>query len=580
MMHTSFNWKIGGEAGYGILSVGAMFSRAMVRAGQFTFDYDEYPSLIRGGHNTYEVGVSPDPVLTVRRPIHVLVALNQQTVDAHKEELAPDAVILYNSNNSKVGEGDFLATQTVVGIPLEDLAIKAGADRVGRNTVSLGASLAVLGAPFELAKEVIELNFSLKKKDDKVSIVNVAAAKTGYDFIKQQMKGEQKFSVQVRQNPKRMIISGNDALAWGAIKAGCNFFSGYPMTPATSILQLFAKQAPKYNLVVKHTEDEISAIGAAIGAGYAGVRSMTATSGGGFSLMVESLGMAGMIEVPVVIVNSMRPGPSTGMPTWTSQDDLKFVLSASQGDFPRVVMAPGDQEQCYRYIQSAFNIAEKYQTPVIVLMDKYISASHKSIDRKDLLDIKVERGKVVGEKELSGEEKYLRYADAADGVSPRSLPGTKGGVHVANSDEHNEYGFAEEGAANRARMMDKRYKKMAVLAKELPAPELEGESHAELTLITWGSTRGTVKEAVAMLKEQGHKINFMQIVYLSPFPVEKIRDVFKHAKKVAIVENNKVGQLAGWLRDQTGLSPDYKILKYDGRPFFANELVETIKELL
>jgi len=351
------------------------------------------------------------------------------------------------------------------------------------------------------------------------------------------------------------------------------------MTPASSILLTMASQAKKYNLVVKHVEDEISAINSAIGAAYAGVRSMTATSGGGFCLMTEAWGMAAMMEIPLVAVEAMRTGPSTGMPTWTGQDDLKFLLSASQGEFPRFVLAPGSVEQCFLYIQHAFNLAEKYQTPVMFITDKYLADSHASVEMQNLKTVKIERGKVLREADLAKMKHYFRYLDTADGVSPRVLPGTKGGEHIANSDEHNQKGFSAEESNERTRMMDKRFKKEKAAVKDMPRCVYEGESRADLTIISWGSTRGTILEAMRVLKQQGKSVNFCQVISISPLPQEEIKKVFRKAKKVAVVENNKTGQFAGWLREQTGLSPDYKILKYDGRPFFPEELVETINEL-
>lgn len=579
MPENNFNWKIGGEAGYGILSAGAMFARSMLRAGLYVYDYAEYPSLIRGAHNTYEVSVSDRKVYATRRPIHILVALNEETVELHRQELSDDAAIIWNTDNSKVDESIFPESNTVVGIPLEDLAMKAGGERVERNVVGLGASFALLDAPFERLKDVIELNFRLKKKDEKIIISNLKAAKAGYDYVKEHVKQPFPYKLKPLENPNRMIMAGNTAIVLGAIKAGCKFLAAYPMTPASSILHIMAANSRKYNLVVKHTEDEISAINSAIGAGYTGVRSMTATSGGGFSLMTEAWGMAGMVEVPLVLVEAMRTGPSSGMPTWSGQGDLKFLLSASHGEFPRFVIAPGDVEQCYELIQHAFNIAEKYQTPVMFITDKSLAASHKWVDEKDFKNIPIERGEVLTESDLEGEESFKRYEDTESGVSPRSLPGMKGGVHIANSDEHNEESFSEEGAEERTKMMDKRFRKIEAAQKEIPDPELEGDKRADITLIAWGSTRGPILEAMDQLRSAGKKVNYLQIKYISPFPIKKVAEVFKKAKRVAIVENNKTGQLAGWVREQTGLSPDYKILKYDGRPFFADELVETIKEL-
>lgn len=574
-----FTWKIGGEAGYGILSAGAMFSRAMLRAGQYVFDYPEYPSLIRGGHNTFEVSVSDEKIYAPHRPINILVALNEDTIDEHKHELAKDAAVIYNTDNIKLADGEFPESVMVLGLPLEEMAVKAGAPKVARNVVSMGASFALLELPFDHLQQVIELNFKLKHKDDKVVSSNLAAAKAGYDFIKEEQKKNFEYQAKVADNPDRMIMTGNDAICWAAIKAGCKFYSAYPMTPASSILHTLAANARKHKLVVKHVEDEIAAINTAIGASLAGVRAMTGTSGGGFALMSETWGMAGMMEVPLVAVEAMRGGPSSGIPTWTSQADLKFLLSASHGEFPRFVIAPGDVEQAYNLTQQAFNLADKYQTPVMIITDKMLASSHKWVEKKDLKDIKIERGKILSANELEKTDDYKRYAYSDDGVSPRTLPGTKGGEHIANSDEHNEKGFSEEGAEEITKMMNKRYQKETTAINEIPQPELEGDKNAELTLISWGSTRGAILEAMSKLKKEGIKINFLQIKYISPFPVAKVKEVFKKAKKVAIIECNKTGQLAGWLREQTGLSPEYKILKYDGRPFFIDELVETIKDL-
>ncbi|XOU94721.1 MAG: 2-oxoacid:acceptor oxidoreductase subunit alpha [Candidatus Kerfeldbacteria bacterium] len=575
----NFSWKLGGEAGYGILSAGAMFSRAMLRAGLYVFDYPEYPSLIRGGHNTFEVSVSDKKIFAPRRPINILVALNEEAVLQHKNELSDDAAIIYNSNNTTVKKEEFKDTLHIIEMPLDDIAVKAGAEKIARNVVSLGATFSLLGLPFEHIQKIVEFNFKLKKKDDKIITTNLAAAKAGYDYIKEDIKKDFHYKATTQDNPGRMIMTGNDAISWGAIQAGCKFYSAYPMTPASSILHTFAANARKHKLVVKHVEDEISAINTAIGASYAGVRSMTGTSGGGFALMTEAWGMAAIMEIPLVVVEAMRGGPSTGVPTWTSQADLKFLLSASQGEFPRFVIAPGDVEQCYNLIQDAFNIAEKYQTPVMFITDKMLASSHKWLEQKDLQKVKIDRGKVLTEKELEGIDEYKRFAFRDDGISPRSLPGMKGGEYVSNSDEHDEFGYSEEGAEEITNMMNKRYHKEYLAEKELPQPELEGDKHADVTLISWGSTRGAILEAMDILKKEGIKVNFLQIKYISPFPSETVKEVFKKAKKIAVVECNKTGQLAGWLREQTGLTPDYKILKYDGRPFFTHELVETIKDL-
>ncbi|MCH7492992.1 2-oxoacid:acceptor oxidoreductase subunit alpha [Patescibacteria group bacterium] len=577
-MKHNFNWKIGGPAGYGIKSVGAMFSRVMLRHGLFVFNYDEYPSLIRGGHNAFDVTVSTEPVYTTRRPVSLLVALDQESISEHQHELADDGGVIFNDGPVKVDKNLFPESVKLYPVPFDKIVEEHKGEKVMRNVVSLGASFALLGVPFESVQAIIEYKF---KKKEKVVASNVTLAKAGYDFIKENFKEEFGYQLKKLDNPGRMILSGNEGIVWGAIKAGLKFYSAYPMTPSTSILHNLALQAHKYNIVVKHTEDEISAINTAVGAGYAGVRAMTASAGGGFALMAETLGMAAIMEMPLVIAELTRPGPSTGMPTWTGQGDLRFVLHASQDEFPRFVIAPGDVEQCFELTQTAFDIAEKYQTPVIILSDKQLAESYQTIEKFDTRPRKLQRGKVLTEEELSKIDEYKRYnTDVSDGVSPRVLPGTKKGEHLVNSDEHNELGFSEERSDERVRMMDKRFRKVATALEEIPDPELEGDKKADITFVSFGSTRGAILEAMKDLKQDGIKSNFLQIIYLSPFPDKKVGEVFKKAKKVVVVECNKTGQLAGLIREHTGQVPDYKILKYDGRPFFPDEIVDTIKDIL
>ncbi len=578
MAHTTFDWKIGGPAGYGIKSVGAMFARALLRQGLYVFAYDEYPSLIRGGHNAYEVTVSPDPVYTTRRPVSLLVCLDQMTFDEHRHEVAEDGAAIINKGQVEASDNELPGNANVYAIPLDEIVEQQGGEKVMRNVVALGASFALLGGEFAPLKEIIEFTFEKKGKEIEL---NVRLAKAGYDFVKAHVQHEFAYSIKPQKNPDRMIMSGNEGIAWGAIKAGCKMYAAYPMTPASSVLHNLAAQARNYQMVVKHCEDEISAVNTAVGAGYAGIRAMTGTSGGGFSLMSETYGMAGMMEIPVVMINATRPGPSTGMPTWTGQGDLRFVLHSSQDEFPRFVLAPGDTVQCFELTQVAFDLAERYQTPVVILTDKELAESYQWVENLDTKPRALDRGAVVDAKNLTPGKLFPRYVtDVPDGVSPRPLPGMAGGEHVANSDEHNEEGFSEEGSEMRVKQMDKRFRKFAEAAKHIPQPELEGDKNADLTFVSWGSTRGAILEAMKDLRAQGMKVNFLQIKYISPLPIQKIKDVFSKAKKVAIVEGNKLGQLAGWIREHTGLTPDYKILKYDGRPFFPDEIVTTVREEL
>jgi 2-oxoglutarate ferredoxin oxidoreductase subunit alpha len=380
-----------------------------------------------------------------------------------------------------------------------------------------------------------------------------------------------------------MLLTGNDAICMGAINAGCKFYCAYPMTPASSILHFMAAQERRFNIVVKHTEDEISAINMAIGAGFTGVRAMTGTSGGGFCLMTEGYGLAGMLEVPIVIILSMRPGPSTGMPTWSEQGDMKFALNASQGDFPRPVLVPGDIEESFYLTQVAFNIAEKYQTPVIVLSDKNLAESHKSTEKFDEKKVPIDRGSYASPTDLASSPDtnfFKRFKYTENGVSPRTIPGMKKGIYTASSDEHDEEGNIREDIDTRIKMMQKRARKMDTLAKELKTPELVGPQDANITIIAAGSTKGPIKEAMILLEKEGIKVNFLQIVYLNPFPSEKVAKVIGSAKKTAVIENNFSGQLADIIKEKTGKDVDKRILKYDGRPFYPEEICASIKEMV
>lgn len=577
MLVNNFSWKIGGEAGFGIKSSGALFAKAMLRLGLFVFTYDEYPSLIRGGHNAFEAAVSAEPIGAPQRPISILICLDQKTLDAHKHELAADAAIIYDSSIVSIPEALVPKSVILCNLPLVDIIDKVGGEKIMSNTVALGASFALLDISKDFLKQLIEQSFD--SKDPKMIVINSKAAIEGYDFAHAKYTRDFNYRVKPQKKTECVLMTGNEAIAWGAISAGCKLYSGYPMTPSTAILHTLAAQADKYNIVFKQAEDEISAINTVIGAGYAGVRAMTATSGGGFSLMSEAYGMAAMMEAPVVIVESMRPGPSTGMPTWSGQGDLQFVLNASQDEFPRIVLVPGDADQSFKFIQVAFNLAEQFQTPVIVINDKHLAECYHTIEVSSLKHLPINRGSLTSEAALLKMKEYRRYESSDNGVSLRSLPGMKGGVHIANTDEHDELGFSSEKAEERVLMMDKRYKKLNSVEKLVPAPIIEGDSRPEITCLAWGSTRGVIIEAMKVLRNQGIKINFIQLTTVSPFPSAFVRDAVMNSKKVAVIENNKTGQLSSLIKQQTGLDPHYKILKYDGRPFFTEELVNTLKEL-
>ena len=522
MENDDLSWKIGGEAGYGIMTTGLIFSKVCSRTGLHVFDHIEYPSLIRGGHNTYQVRAKVEEVFSHVREVDLLVALNRETIDIHQEELAPGGVIMYDGDKIPlIGENLGRKDVELYHVPLLRLAEESGGRRIMINSVALGASVALLDFNFALISSVMRDVYQGKAKD--TIEFNVKAAKLGYDYVKSKdIEKDRGRELPKAEGKKRMLLTGNEAVGLGAIKAGCKFYSAYPMTPSSSILHFMAAHERDFGTIVKHTEDEIAAINMAIGAGFAGARAMTATSGGGFSLMSEALGLAAMTETPIVVVVCQRPGPSTGLPTRTEQGDLQFVLHASQGDFPRFVIAPGDVEECFFRTIEAFNLAEKYQCPAILLLDKYLSESHKTAERFDVSGIKIERGFLLGDEELNKIEEFKRYELTETGISPRSLPSQEGGIHTATGNEHDEKGYLSEDKTMRKRMMDKRFRKFEQAEKEVPEPRIFGPEDADVTIIAWGSTKGPIKEAIRLLAHDGIQANLLQVVFLNPFPVDLV----------------------------------------------------------
>lgn len=571
----NFNWKLGGEAGYGILSAGEIFAYACAHGGLETFAYLEYPSLIRGGHNTYQVWVRQDNVQSHSTRVDLLVALNKETIDRHLAEVVSGGGLIYDTNDKVLH--DYACSRQEVGcfgMPLEELAKAAGGEKVMRNAVAVAASFALVQFPFDILVQLVRRAFA--RKGEKVVALNVAAAKAGYDYVAEHFAD--KFSYRLEPKPergKRLLVNGNEAIAMGAIKGGVKFYAAYPMTPASSILNYLAVQERTYKLVVKQTEDELAAMNMVAGAGFAGVRAMTATSGGGFSLMVEALGLAGMVESPAVVVLGQRPGPATGLPTWTEQGDLRFALHAAQGDFPRVIVAPGDPEECFELTWHAFNVAEKYQLPVIVMTDKYLAEARQTVPFFKTDGFKIDRGAYADTSKLPADARFNRYADTPNGVSPRTIPGTPGGMFVANSDEHEPTGLADEELATRKLMMEKRMRKLQFAKADIPEPvKLYGPKEADVTLVGWGSTKGPIMEA--MKKLEGKSVNFLQVRLLHPFPVKEVDAVLRQAKHRLLVENNFSGQLGGLIREKTGIDITDKLLKYDGRPIHPEEIVQRV----
>ncbi len=573
---------VGGPAGYGINASGEMFSRCFTRGGLNVLAYLEYPSLIRGGHNSYHIRVCEGLAHSPMEEIGLLVCLNRETFDLHKDNVPAGGGVLYDSEDFQIEEGECPEGVGLYAVPFMKIVKENNGIDIMRNTVALGASLGLLKYPFEYLEKLISEQFA--KKGEKVVGANVTVAKAGYEYVSKNYDVKTfEFTMEPTGEKPRILLSGNDAFSYGAMQAGCKYFCSYPMTPASDTLTTFARHEEEMGIVVKQPEDELAAILNVIGAGFTGVRAMAATSGGGFALMNEALSMAGMVEVPIVIMEAQRPGPATGLPTWTGQGDLQFLIHSGHDEFPRLVIAPGDVTEAFELTQHAFNYAERYHMPVLLVSDKLLSESLFSVPDFDEVKVEIDRGPVATEDELKKregvKEDYPRYQDTKTGVSPRSLPGMKNARYVANSNEHDEFGDIDETPEVRKWIHAKRLRKLEKLAAELPAPKVYGPEDADISLIAWGSTKGPALEAIRLLEEEGVKVNFIHPVFLHPFPKDTMTDFLKKAKKTLLIEGNHDAQLGQLIREHTLMDVDEKLLKWDGRPFYPREIVEKVKSL-
>lgn len=571
-----FSWMIGGEAGFGIMASGLMVTKTFSRGGLHVFDTIEYPSLIRGGHNTYLVRTADREVHAHTGYIDMLVALNEETIHLHKEEMSQTGCIIFDGKEEPEGRFGVHADISLFPIPLTEIIKSLDGKPIMRNTAALGATIALIGYDITILEGLMSDMF--QHKGDKMVLDNIRIVRAGYDFMMDNHPGGSGMIVNPLDDSRKPVLTGNDAVGLGALAAGCKFYSAYPMTPASGLLHFLAAEEKNHNLVVKQTEDELAAVLMAIGASHAGVRAMTATSGGGFSLMTESLGLAAMTETPLVIMEGQRPGPSTGLATRTEQGDLRFVMHAAQGDFPRVVMAPGDVKECFWAAGQAFNLAEKYQIPVIILTDKFLTENHRTVEGFNAMTI--DRGLLLDPEEMDVHSDYKRYEITESGVSPRVLPGHPNAIYNANSNEHDEYGVDQEDPGNRTAMMDKRMRKLEHILEELEEPVLYGPVESDVTLISWGSTKGPILEAMMLLEQNNIRVNFLQILYLLPFHAEQVARIMNNAGRTICVENNKGAQLAGVIRERTGLAVDEKLLKYSGRMFTPGEIAGGVMEMM
>ncbi|HEY8449048.1 MAG TPA: 2-oxoacid:acceptor oxidoreductase subunit alpha [Bacillota bacterium] len=579
-MTKDFSVTIGGDAGQGIESSGATLTRALMRAGWHVFSMVDYRSRIRGGHNFYQIRVAERPLYSHRDPVHLLLAMTEETLKIHLDNLAEGAAVVYDEGFKRVDAGAIRAQGLrAYPAPLARLAADHGS-RVMMNTAALGVAAALLGIERRPLEEVLRDGFA--DKGSRVAEANARVLAAGYEWGLKQ-RGDFRYRLDgsgPASGERRMALHGNYAFGLGALAGGCRFMAAYPMTPATSLFEFMVAHSHRTGVVTKHAEDEIAAACMAIGAAHAGARSLTGTSGGGFSLMVEALGMAGMVELPLVIFLAQRGGPSTGLPTRTEQGDLLFTIFASQGEFPRIVLAPGTVEACYEAGWRAFNLAEKYQCPVIVLSDQFLSSSLRDLPLEALRleDVHIDRGATLVGADLLDRlrEPYLRFRATADGISPRAIPGHPRGVYALTTDEHDEEGHITEEIGNRRQQMEKRMRKLETAKAEMRGPHWYGPPEAELTLICWGSTYGPCREAVDEAVAAGHSVNLLHFEDLWPLPVDNVEPALGRIRHGVVVEQNYTSQFARLLRMLTGYEADGTVNKYDGRPFAPGEILEAV----
>lgn len=585
---TKISIKVAGAAGQGVESGGSGFTKVLKRCGLHVFGVSDYMSLIKGGHNFYQVTVSDEPIYAHTEKFHIVICFDPTNVAeniAHIYELHEGGIFIVDDVNLKP-EYETAAQKAnihIIKMPLSSLAMEIGGSKIMANTVALGGVLRFLSLPFEVLDNVVRENFA--KKSPEVAEKNSAVAKAGYDHIDTNYPNLFKFDVP-KTNPndiaQKMLINGNEAISFGAYTAGCRFISAYPMTPGTTVFEWFTKRNKELGVVTKHVEDEIASLCMAVGAGQVGARAMTTTSGGGFCLMVEALGLAAMTEVGVVVVNAMRGGPSTGLPTRTEQSDLLFAVNASHGEFPRAVFAPGTIEDCYDIGIRSTNMAARYQTPVIILTDLMLSSEIRDTNPEFFSAPEIDMGKILSKDELDNlEEQYLRFKFTEDGISPKALPGHPNAVNAPATDEHDETGHITEDPENRIKMMDKRMKKLEGMTAEMKAPELYGPSEAGFTCIVWGSTYGPVREAIDLFNaENQEKVNMLYFTDIWPMPVEKIQAALNKTRFTVSIEQNYTSQFAKLLKQEIGHEMDKHINKYNGRPFDPEELVREFSNII
>ncbi len=563
---------IGGKAGEGIDVPGTLFAKLCMHIGLRFHTTAEFYSVIKGYNNINQIRIAEGTVATHTNDYDLILALDKDTTDRYLNSVVPGGGVIYDPKIAEVTRDDV----HLFPVPLREIARDKVGLELAKNIVGIGAVMGLLDFPMEPLTNLLRKTF--ERKGEEVVMKNHDAAQAGYKYVRENFNREFNYLIRPVENAqKTFMINGNQAISLGAIKAGCKFVSEYPMTPSSSVLHCMAKHAQEFDISVNHVEDEISAINMAVGAGYAGVRSLVATSGGGFALMTEAIGLAGMLESPVVVVDCQRPGPSTGLPTRTGQGDLRQVIHASQGDFPKVVLAPGSHEEAFYMSFDAFNLAEKYQCPVLMLSEKYLAEGFMNLPFLDTQSLKIDRGKLLTDTQIKDD--FKRYEPSDDGVTNRTIPGQPGGAHTATSYEHDEVGYFTEEIDDCVEMNARRMKKMETIEKNLPPAKLVGEPNADVTFVCWGATYGSVIEAMDRLKEEGISANLLHVKYLHPLQ-PGVADILSQAKHPILVEGNYTAQLGGLIAERAGIHIQDKILDWSGRPFTSQLIMDETKKLI
>jgi 2-oxoglutarate/2-oxoacid ferredoxin oxidoreductase subunit alpha len=578
-MVSQLSWKVGGQQGEGIESTGEIFSVALNRLGYYLYGYRHFSSRIKGGHTNNKIRVSATQVRAISDDLDILVAFDQETIDLNFHELRSGGVVIADEKfNPTIPEGTDV---TLYVVPFTGIATELGTSLM-KNMVAVGASSAVLDLDISVFQSVVDEIFG--RKGQQIVEKNMEAIKQGMLHIKELLKDESVMKLEKADGQKRMYMIGNDAIALGALAGGARFMPAYPITPASEIMEYLIKKLPTLGGAVIQTEDEIAACTMAIGANYAGVRTLTASAGPGLSLMMEAIGLSGITETPLVIVDTQRGGPSTGLPTKQEQSDLMAMIYGTHGEIPKVVMAPSTVEEAFYDMVEAFNIAEEYQVPVIVLTDLQLSLGKQTVEPLQYDRIEIRRGKLDLQAELAeseDKEYFKRYEVTEDGVSPRVIPGMKNGIHHVTGVEHAETGKPSESPTNRKAQMDKRMRKLSTIKFDTPVYKNTKHEEADILFVGFNSTRGAIEEAMVHLEKDGHKVNHAHVRLLHPFPADEMRPLVEKAKQVVVLENNATGQLANIMKMNLGYPDKIKsLLKYDGNPFLPKQVYNDSKELL